>query len=719
MQLRACSCVGRTRLRRWHSAAVAVSLGVTGCSGPATGPTPSASARPSAAPPRPEPTKPLADPAVTGVRFDPELELVTRSLRPTPTGNVESLRVDAKPAQSFVVDRAVVEVPTTVNPAALKALLDSVGLRQMPDTFRAKPSVGYLHSGARKAEPRARPAHATQYVLVQLDPARLASIDQKEAARLVRTLFKDGLDVHFGSKRGLQAFAYVLKHNATHPNVKLMLDFVAQPAQLLTSNSEGDGKPDLRTDDYFQITALGYAWQLALAAAPKAATATTAGVHVAVIDQGMLMHPIGMRWDTLVGWMSDFNLPGNAPHALWHGTDSASVLMAAVNDGQGAMGSALLAGGSKLPPNKLPRIQAIAGVLPAGVPTLAQLAAWIDVSVFDAHADVVSVSYRTWCDRDCREFGTSGSLERALHDANSVGSTIVFAGGNDGLEVPHDGRVDHLVGCQDGGGALCVGALNRLGERMSFSNFGSAVAVWAPGDFVDVNPLPIPLPPGIPESVTGPRTFSGTSAAAPFVAGVIALVETAWGEKFGTEAFRAMLKSATRTMSSGQFAVPVLDAERLLRQKLVLELDPSDVASRIAPNKPFMLTTNQPTTVMTLNAASDVDNFSFDLDGPCSDVQLNADYVPDPELGVLRLALTDPISAPKPLTQSEPRPGRLVALATNLGSGRHQVEVRQSGTLTTAYSLEIVPTPSQDQTCSGRVVRAVPERDPEAVNAPL
>ena len=108
------------------------------------------------------------------------------------------------------------------------------------------------------------------------------------------------------------------------------------------------------------------------------------------------------------------------------------------------------------------------------------------------------------------------ALAAAVQYAIDHGVVVVAAAGNDGTDSP---TVSLPSGTVDGGyparypGVVAVGAIARDHSIAPFSDFGSWVDVFAPG--VDV---PAPVVGGALEA------FSGTSAAAPLVSGIAALV---------------------------------------------------------------------------------------------------------------------------------------------------------------------------------------------------
>ena len=111
------------------------------------------------------------------------------------------------------------------------------------------------------------------------------------------------------------------------------------------------------------------------------------------------------------------------------------------------------------------------------------------------------------------------ALATAVQYAIDHGVVVVAAAGNDATDTP---TVSLPSGTVDGGyparypGVIAVGATTRAHTLAPFSDFGSWVDVFAPG--VD---LPAPIVGGAIER------FAGTSAAAPLVSGIAALLVSA------------------------------------------------------------------------------------------------------------------------------------------------------------------------------------------------
>jgi aqualysin 1 len=104
--------------------------------------------------------------------------------------------------------------------------------------------------------------------------------------------------------------------------------------------------------------------------------------------------------------------------------------------------------------------------------------------------------------------GVSTSLDSAVRNSIAAGVTYTIAAGNSNINASNTSpaRV---------GEAITVGASTSTDRRASFSNYGSIVDVFAPGQSITSAWY---------TSNTATRTISGTSMAAPHVAGVAARI---------------------------------------------------------------------------------------------------------------------------------------------------------------------------------------------------
>ena len=121
-------------------------------------------------------------------------------------------------------------------------------------------------------------------------------------------------------------------------------------------------------------------------------------------------------------------------------------------------------------------------------------------------ADAVRYATDAECDIICMSLGSpnpSAELHDAIKAANDAGVIIVCAAGNDG------GPVNYPAAFME---TIAVGAVDKDGNVCPFSSRGKEIIVSAPGQ--DITSTWIN---------NGYATVSGTSMAAPFVAGVLSL----------------------------------------------------------------------------------------------------------------------------------------------------------------------------------------------------
>ncbi len=134
------------------------------------------------------------------------------------------------------------------------------------------------------------------------------------------------------------------------------------------------------------------------------------------------------------------------------------------------------------------------------------------------------------------------AIEDLMSDSRGgLGAIVVFAAGNDHREI----YADELYGIP---GVLTVGAINAFDEAAQFSNYGPVVDLVAPTGSLTTD---ISGPDGAHESDYTPL-FGGTSAAAPVVAGVAALLIAAAPDRPALELSDLLV----RTVRPAPFAVP-------------------------------------------------------------------------------------------------------------------------------------------------------------------
>ncbi|MBN8627097.1 MAG: S8 family peptidase [Planctomycetes bacterium] len=231
-------------------------------------------------------------------------------------------------------------------------------------------------------------------------------------------------------------------------------------------------------------------WGLALLRVPEQWRLTRgAGIRVAVLDTGIeASHPdlVGAI-DQVRDFTATARSPGSAVAAdrVGHGTHTAGVIGARQND-RGVVGVA---------PECRLLIGKVLGDDGAGADDF--VAAGIDWAVATG-ADVLSLSLGSPT--------PSNAIAAAVARAVAAGRFVVCAAGNDGRDrsVNYPARLDDVV---------AVGAVDRRGQLADFSSRGPEVDVCAPGQEILSTYLN-----------AGYARLSGTSMAAPFVAGLAALV---------------------------------------------------------------------------------------------------------------------------------------------------------------------------------------------------
>jgi subtilisin family serine protease len=151
---------------------------------------------------------------------------------------------------------------------------------------------------------------------------------------------------------------------------------------------------------------------------------------------------------------------------------------------------------------------------------------WVTQQVHDAHVADPSLPFVANL-----SLGQDGSdaIDQAVQDSITEGITFVVAAGNENGSAcsPSPGRVP---------AAITVGAITREDARASFSNYGSCVDVWAPGEAIKS---------AYNSSDTGSITLSGTSMAAPHVAGGAALYLQRFPASTPAEVSAAITSTAT------------------------------------------------------------------------------------------------------------------------------------------------------------------------------
>jgi serine protease len=210
-------------------------------------------------------------------------------------------------------------------------------------------------------------------------------------------------------------------------------------------------------------------------------------------------------------WTDDSECyPGSpAQNSSWHGTFVSGIIGANTNNGVGMAGMNWKA--KILPVRALGRCggdfsDIVAGVLwAAGAPVLG-------VTTNPAPARVINMSLggETACPQ---------ALQDAINIALAQGTVIVVAAGNNASDAASSAPAN----CA---GVINVAASTRQGDRASYSNFGRRVDISAPGGDGNVEDRILSISNDGPTQPRNPAyaVGSGTSFAAPYVAGAVSLM---------------------------------------------------------------------------------------------------------------------------------------------------------------------------------------------------
>lgn len=317
--------------------------------------------------------------------------------------------------------------------------------------------------GPAPASPRFAPGH----ILVAPQPGSASSdFQQVLTAQGGRSLGRlQGIDVHMvevptGSEQN------AVSHLTRNPHVLFAeLDQLAPPA----ANAN---------DPYF-----GNEWHLAKINAPTAwDTSTGIGITIAILDSGIDgTHP-DLAAQMVPGW-NFFDNNSDTTDVYGHGTAVAGVAAAALNNSVGMAG---VAGGARVMPVRIADATGHAYWSAA-----AQGLAW----AADHGAQVANISFEGMT--------ASSTMQAAAQYFRSKGGAVIVAAGNTGA-VDNTAPTDTMI---------VVSATDNEDRITNWSTYGSFVDISAPGQNIYSTAMG-----------GGYGTWSGTSMAAPIVAGTAALI---------------------------------------------------------------------------------------------------------------------------------------------------------------------------------------------------
>lgn len=319
---------------------------------------------------------------------------------------------------------------------------------------------------------------------------------------------------------------------------------------------------------------------------------TGKGVRVGVIDTGSLPHPDlvsqlipgydftdrevsvdGDGRDANATDPGDFACPIDPRPSTWHGAHVAGIIAAATNNRQGMVGIAPDA-----------RVQALRALGRCGGydSDIADAIRWGAGGMPASHALPAAPNPTPAHVLNLSLGGPGGCpaiTQRAIDFALSRNVPVVVAAGNESTNA-------ELVSPANCRGVITVGAVGPRGERSLFSNYGSVVALSAPGGQLDASFTKITS--SILSTVNGGVEFAdpkawnyssqiGTSQATPHVTGVVALIRSVKPELTPRQ-IRTVLKETARPFPAGCDAGPlrcgagILDAKAAVTYALTRQV---------------------------------------------------------------------------------------------------------------------------------------------------
>jgi Subtilase family len=462
---------------------------------------------------------PTAPPAALPFHYviDPSLVTEPQTYRESDgvLHTVALVKDDKGVTSEFVEDEVVV----VNDPAEVKTLVSKYGARLVRQI-----TVNVISAEGKPLPP----APTTPRTLLQIDASSSPLHLEEEAPRI------KAVGTHaFSSARGANLAAIVASERAAgHP---VRLNFLTRGMQFPTSSKE---QPDLNgvSDAYLWPEFDHAAWQYVQDAGIK--------THplVAIIDGGFWLNSQGVPCGYAVDALCQSTLPtvgssdlprnfqqadatggsglagGQNPNSCsqgsacpWHGNRSASVALGIVNNKTGAAGMGGLVAE--------PFLIKVSG-------PVSETTAAIETAVAQG-ASIISISSGGACNYWCAQETITGDDQDAPIKAFNQGVLVVASAGNGDSSKPPKGLDAGSIGMWPCISSLCVGAMNSFpdgngyftkvnGVSTGYSNFGVYVELWAP---TSIHAMP-------DQSSSGSLpAHTGTSASAPYVAGVAALMK--------------------------------------------------------------------------------------------------------------------------------------------------------------------------------------------------
>jgi thermitase len=297
-------------------------------------------------------------------------------------------------------------------------------------------------------------------------------------------------------------------HIATVPvgSEKAIAALLAKHPQLKFAELDRRMEPSFVANDPY----LGSQWHINKIGANTAwDNAQGSGITIAILDSGVDgTHP-DLSARMVAGW-NFYDNNANASDANGHGTAVAGAAAAAMNNGTGV---ASVAGQAKIMPVRISDANGY-----AYWSTIAQGLNW----AADNGARVANISYAA---------GGSSAVQSAAQYMKSKGGLVIVAAGNNG--------VDEMIAPTTS--LIIVSATDSTDTKTSWSSYGSAVSVAAPGQDIWTT-----------VRGGGYQAWWGTSLASPVVAGVVGLMMSAKPSLSSSQIESLLFSSASDIGTAGR-----------------------------------------------------------------------------------------------------------------------------------------------------------------------
>lgn len=280
---------------------------------------------------------------------------------------------------------------------------------------------------------------------------------------------------------GLNSFAVTLPPNQSTSDLPASPVVVRVELDYIAGATQGETTPnDPRFGEQWSLPVIG------LPAAWSGLPSNASPITVAVIDSGICLNHPDLSGRIIGGF--DFVDDDESPQDIFgHGCGVAGVIAATLNNSLGIAGVA---------PNA--RLMPLRVLDASGLGNYSDISAAI-VYAADNGAQIINLSLAG------PQF--SQIMADAVAYATARGVTVIAAAGNSGIEGAGYPAAFPAV--------IAVGSVDPDLQRSDFSNYGANVDIFAPGRDI------------LTTSITGDyEVMTGTSFAAPHVAGIAALAQT-------------------------------------------------------------------------------------------------------------------------------------------------------------------------------------------------